>query len=109
MRSPKGPGVSGLLEWPTVVTSLIRRLRAEHPNLGPDKVAVLLARNPLLSGVRLPQARTVARIIADAPDRMRIFPIKVRHNGQLVPRKRVKKARKPKNFVATHSLPLRRL
>jgi transposase InsO family protein len=34
---------------------------------------------------------------------MRVFPIKVRHNGQLVPRKRAKKARKPKNFVATHS------
>ncbi len=81
----------------------IRRLRAEHPNLGPDKAAALLSRNPGLAGLRLPRARTVARIIADAPDEMRNFPVKVRHNGTIVPRKRRRKARKPRSFVATHA------
>lgn len=89
-------------EWSSPVVSMIRRLRTEHPNLGPDKIAILIARNPALAGLRLPSARTVARIIADDPERMRTFPVKVRHNGTVAPRKRAKKARKPKNFVAQY-------
>ena len=88
--------------WPEEVTGEIRRLRTEHPHLGPDKVAILLRARPGLQGLRLPRARTVARIIADAPDKMRTFPVKVRHNGQIVPRKRAKKARKPKGFLAAY-------
>lgn len=88
-------------EWPLPITAEIRRLRTEHPNLGPDKVATLLARNPVLAGLRLPKARTIARMIGDHPDKMRTFPVKVRHNGAIVPRKRPKKARKPRGFIAT--------
>lgn len=87
--------------WPEDVTSEIRRLRTEHPNLGPDKIALLMPAY-VPAGFRLPKARTVARLIHDAPDRMRVFPVKVRHNGQIVPRKRAVRLRKPKNFVATY-------
>ena len=34
---------------------------------------------------------------------LRQFPVKVRHNGQVVVRKRAKKLRKPALFRATHS------
>jgi transposase InsO family protein len=44
----------------------------------------------------------VARIIADAPDKMRMFPVKVRHDGTVVPRRRAKKLRKPQHFQAAY-------
>ena len=86
--------------WPREVTQEIRRLRTEHPNLGPDKVAILLRSFCATRELRCPVARTVARIIADDPDKMRVFPVKVRHNGDIVPRKRAKRTRKPKGFLA---------
>lgn len=89
-------------QWPREITLEIRRLRTEHPNLGPDKIAVLLKGFCSIRVLRAPTARTVARIISDAPDKMRTFPVKVRHDGRIVQRKRQKKARKPKDFVATH-------
>lgn len=85
--------------WPQGVIDEIRRLRTAHPNLGPEKVAILLAHS---FGPDAPRSRTVARIIHDAPDRMRIFPRKVRHNGQIVRRTREKRARKPKHFNARY-------
>lgn len=89
--------------WSGAVIAAIKTQRAVHPNLGPDKIAVLLHRDPALKGLALPQARTVARIIADAPDKMRIFPVKVRHNGKVVQRKKAKKTRKPKGFKAAYA------
>src|SRR3989338_9795911 len=50
--------------WPNEVKAAIRSLRIEHPNLGPDKVALLLP-NHLSSVSPLPKARTIARIISD--------------------------------------------
>ena len=50
----------------------------------------------------LPQARTIARIISDAPDKMRMFPTKVRHNGSIVKLNKAKKIRKPKYFKARY-------
>ena len=99
---PRRPKTVRRRSWPREVTQGIRQLRREHPNLGPNKVAILLARSLAGQGIRCPAARTVARIIADDPDRMRVFPVKVRHNGEIVPRKRAKRTRKPKYFVATH-------
>lgn len=64
-------------QWPQEITDEIKRIRTDHPNLGPDKVACLLLRR---FESNAPKGRTVARIIADAPDKMRIFPRKVRHN-----------------------------
>lgn len=88
--------------WPREITQEIRRLRTEHPNLGPDKVAVLLRPFCDTRKLRCPVARTVARIISDDPEKMRTFPVKVRHNGDIVPRKRAKRTRKPKGFHAEY-------
>ena len=88
--------------WPDAITAELRRLRTEHPNLGPDKVALLLVPFAAQRGLPCPKARTVARIIAAAPGKMRVFPVKVRHNGRIVPRQRAVRLRKPKRFVATY-------
>ena len=89
-------------EWAGGVMAEIKRLRQEHPNLGPDKIAMLLIPFCQKEKYGCPKGRTIARIIADDPKKMRMFPIKVRHNGTIVVRKRVKRARKPKYFEATH-------
>lgn len=96
-RRPKGVRKRS---WPAEYVAELRKLRAEHPNLGPDKSAILLRPFCAAGGLAAPSARTVARLIADDPDRMRTFPVKVRHDGRIVPRKRAKRARKPKGFVA---------
>jgi len=89
-------------EWPTEIVTEIRRLRTEHPNLGKEKVHILLGPFCTARDLPCPSAKTVGRLIADAPDRMRVFPVKVRHDGRIVPRKRQERARKPKGFFATH-------
>lgn len=88
--------------WPPEVPAQIRRLRTEHPNLGPEKVAILLRAFCTERHLPAPAARTVARIIAEAPDRMRLCPVRVRRDGRLIPRTRVRPLRKPAHFVATH-------
>jgi transposase InsO family protein len=90
-------------EWPEEVKHEIRRLRTDHPNIGSDKVAVLIRCSPSFKVTSLPSARTIARLIADAPDKMRTFPVKVSHFGKIRPRKRAKKTRKPKDFHATYT------
>lgn len=99
---PRRPHSVRKRDWPFAITNEIKRLRKEHPNLGPDKIAVLFRNSDKLKVLKLPKARTVARIIADTPDKMRSYPIKVRHNGQIVKRVKAKKIRKPKYFAAFH-------
>lgn len=89
--------------WPFPVIQEIKRLRQEHPNLGPDKVAILLQGFCIQQRLRCPAARTVARIVENAPDKMRMFPVKVTHFGRIKPRTRAVKTRKPKHFIATHA------
>ena len=88
-------------EWPIAVLSEIRRLRDDHPNLGKDKVHLLLLPFCKKNKLPLPKPSTIGLLIKDMGG-LRKFPVKVRHNGQVVARKRVKKTRKPKHFVATH-------
>ena len=89
-------------EWSPTVILEIKRLRSEHPNLGPEKIAVLLVPFGKEHYLSVPRARTVARIIGDASDKMRRTPEKVRHNGDIVPRKREKRLIKPKHFHALY-------
>ena len=96
------PKVTRKRLWPSSVLEEIRRLREEHPNIGPEKIAVLLIPFGKERDFKVPKARTVARLIADAPDKMRRFPTKVRHNGEIVRRKREKPLRKPKHFKALY-------
>ena len=86
--------------WPEAISQEIRRLRTAHPNLGKGKLRPFLLAYCKTYDLLCPSERTVGRLIADAPDKMRTFPMKVRHNGTVVIRKRPQKARKPKHFNA---------
>ncbi len=89
-------------EWPEAVKREIRRLRTEHPHLGKEKIHLPLRSFCEKAGLPCPKPKTIGRLIADAPDKMRTFLVKVRHNGQIVARKRQKRERKPKPFAANH-------
>jgi len=86
--------------WSSVVVSEIRRVRKEYPNLGKEKIFVHLQAFCREKHVVCPSVRTIGRLIADASDKMRIFPQKVGHDGQVRNVNRTKKTRKPKGFRA---------
>lgn len=88
-------------EWPLPVLAETRRLREEHPNLGPDKVALLLRSFCQSAGLRCPSGTTAKRLIHDLGG-LRTFPEKVRHDGTIVRRKREHVPRKPKGFQAAY-------
>ena len=98
----KRPKRVRLRDWPHEVQGEIRRLRKEHPNLGKEKIYIFLKRFCEEKSLSCPKSRTIGRMIADAPDKMRSFPMKIRHDGKILPRKRSKRLRKPKNFKADH-------
>ena len=89
-------------KWPLVITQEIRRVRTQHPNLGKEKVFIHLSAFCRERGLTCPSQKTIGRLIADQPDKMRTFPEKVRHDGTIVHPQRKKKDRKPKGFTATH-------
>lgn len=88
-------------QWPAPLMAEIRRLRSDHPNLGKEKLHLLL--QPFAATHRLPcpSARTIGRLIADAPDKMRRHPLTFGGAGQAKPVRR-KRLRKPKHFTAQH-------
>jgi len=89
-------------KWPIIVIKEISRVREEHPNLGKEKIYVHLQSFCAEKGIKCPSIRTIGRIIFDAPDKMRTFPQKVGHNGNIVRLKRSKITRKPKGFRAKY-------
>lgn len=62
-------------KWPALLVAEIRRLRTLHPNLGREKLKVLLAPWGQTQGIAIPSERTLGRIIAGAPDKMRHSPV----------------------------------
>ena len=86
-------------QWPAALVSEIRRLRSAHPNLGKEKLQLLLM--PFAAARRLPcpSARTIGRLIADAPDKMRSRPRTQSGVGKPKPVRRPP-LRKPKHFRA---------
>lgn len=87
--------------WPPAIKNEICRLRNEHPNLGKDKIYPFLKSFCDERVLACPSISTVGNLIKDMGG-LRTFPVKVRHNGKIVPRKRAKRTRKPKQFEATH-------
>ena len=73
----------------------IRRLRTLSPNLGKDKLAVLLKPWCQARGIACPSASTIGRIISRAPDKMRHAPCRIDRLGRPRPT-RPRKPRKPK-------------
>lgn len=96
------PKVVRKKEWHPDVIQEVKRLRAIHPNLGKEKVHILLKSFCHLRAIRLPSISTIGRMIANDPCKMRIFPMTVSHFGKMKPRNMRKKDRKPKGFEATH-------
>jgi len=82
--------------WPSETRQEIKRLRQEHPNLGSEKIYPLLLFFCNENNLKCPKSRTVARIIADDPEKMRIFPQKISHFGRIKKANRQKVLRKPK-------------
>jgi transposase InsO family protein len=88
-------------EWPVAVIGEIRRIRREHPNLAKEKIHPFLRAFCERRHLRCPAVRTIGRLIADAPDKMRHSPLRIRPNGQpKAPRAHA--VRKPKHFTARH-------
>jgi transposase InsO family protein len=88
-------------QWPSVITEKIQELRQEHPNLGKEKLHVFLQAFCQTHDLRCPSVSTIGNLIRDRGG-LRRRPMKVRHNGTIVPRKRAPRARKPKHFKATY-------
>jgi transposase InsO family protein len=72
-----------------------------HPNLSKEKLYPFVKRFCESKQLSCPRARTIGRIIADAPDKMRSRPMKLRPNGQRIERKKTRKRRKPKGYKAS--------
>ena len=88
-------------QWPEAIKNEIKHLRDEHPNLGKDKIQVFMAPFCRAEKLPCPSASTIGNLIRDLGG-LRKFPVKVRHNGMIVPLKRAKRTRKPKHFMAEY-------
>ena len=84
-------------EWPEGLIEEIRRLRTEHPNLGKEKLHPFIERFCRRRCLRIPSVRTIGRLIADAPDKMRHTKVRVSrfHQGRV---HRQTRDRKPKGY-----------
>jgi len=100
----KTPRVKRKRTWPETIISEIRWLRNKdnHPNLGPEKIHPLLKEFCVEKNFRCPEIRTIGRIIADDPKKMRVFPQKVTHFGKIKKINRKTILRKPKQFKAAY-------
>ncbi len=84
---------------PLEIVQEIRRLREQYPNIGKAKLYHLLKPFCDKKGLHVPSESTIGRIIAKAPDKMRLFPYRIDTKGRVKPRKRASnKKRKPKNL-----------
>jgi transposase InsO family protein len=84
-------------QWPAALIAEIRRWRQRHANLGKEKLAPFIQRYAREHGYAVPSVRTLGRLIADAPDKMRHVPRRESRffQGRVVRRSR---DRKPKGY-----------
>lgn len=88
--------------WDVRLIGEIKRQREAHPNIGKDKIHIILAPFCSLHNLPLPSVSTIGRIIKDCGG-LRRFPQKMRHNGKIMAIKRKKVLRKPKDFKAEYA------
>ena len=86
--------------WPKELIEEIGRLRTSHPNLSKEKLYPFMQVFCERKKLPCPKPRTIGRIIADAPDKMRSRPMKLGPKGQRVEKKKTPKGRKPKGYKA---------
>ena len=87
--------------WPQEVIGQIRQLRKEHPNLGKEKLHVLLEVWCCEQDLRCPKISTIGRLIKDCGG-LRTFPQKISHFDKVRVIKRAKVLRKPKGLKAAY-------
>jgi len=87
-------------EWSFEIRQKIKAIRHDPvcPNLGSEKIYPLLKVFCDQQNLKCPKPKTIARIIADDPEKMRIFPQKVSHFGKIKKANRKKVLRKPKDL-----------
>ena len=85
-------------DWPFEIRQKIKSIRHDPvcPNLGPEKIYPLLQKFCQEQEFKCPKPATITRIIADDPEKMRIFPQKISHFGKIKKTNRQKVLRKPK-------------
>lgn len=88
--------------WHPDIRLEIKEVRQQHPNLGKEKVHILLKEFCRTNLLPCPSARTIGRLIADDPKKMRICPQKVSHFGKIKSRNVHLKTRKPPQFIAEY-------
>ena len=83
--------------WSAPLVNELRRLRTHYPNLGKEKLHPFLAAWCRRQNLRCPSVRTIGRLIADAPDKMRHAPRRTSRfpQGRVLRRPRT---RKPKGY-----------
>jgi transposase InsO family protein len=86
-------------QWPAELVAEIRRLRDAHPNLSKEKLHPFLVSFAAARRLPCPSPRTIGRLIADAPDKMRRCPCRLGAPGKPKPVRRPR-LRKPKHFHA---------
>lgn len=87
--------------WDQEITSEIKRLRFDHPNLGKDKLFPELLVFAGTKHLKCPQPKTIGRLIKDLGG-LRMAPTKVSHFGKVKPLIRKKVLRKPKDFTSEY-------
>jgi hypothetical protein len=97
----KRPKNVRMRKWPLEMIAEIRRLRKEYKNLGKEKISIFLKKFCMQKNLPCPSIRTIGRIIADAPDKMRTIPIKISPKGKRIAIKKSLRLHKPKDFTAT--------
>ena len=87
-------------DWPFEIRQKIKNIRFDevHPNLGSEKIFPLLEKFCKEKNLACPKPKTISRIIADDPEKMRIFPQKISHFGRIKKTNRQKVLRKPKDL-----------
>jgi len=83
--------------WPAPLLEHLRQLRQQHPNLGKEKLYPAVKAFCMRAQLPIPSTRTIGRLIADAPDKMRHAKLRLSrfHQGRV---KRSIRARKPKGY-----------
>ena len=96
----KAPRKRRIRLWPIEIIRMIKIIRAEHPNLGKEKIHPELKEFCHKQGIPCPSIATIGRLIADDPSKMRKFAFRPSCAGRRIQRNnRQIKARKPKGYV----------
>jgi transposase InsO family protein len=88
--------------WDARLIDEIKYQRDLHPNIGKDKLHILIQPFCENNHLPVPSVSTIGRLIKDCGG-LRMFPQKVRHNGKVMPFTRRKVLRKPKDFKAEYA------